>query len=650
MHAFEAILLMLGMVLLSNVLNRFVPQIAIPLIQVVLGMMLSVFTTFDYFDLSSEFFMLLFLAPLLFNDGVNVDKKALWREKKAIFTLSIVLVFVTVGLLGEFIHWLLPAMPIAGSFALAAALAPTDAVAVSALAEKVKIPHKMMHTLEGESLINDASGLVSFQFAVAALLTGTFSIVQAGISFVLISLGGVLVGIVLSSLTLQIIRWLRKLGIENTVSFILLEILLPFGIFLVAEALHVNGILAVVSAGLVYSFSYQKFNPEIAQLHVLSKNTWSVFTFSLNGLVFVILGMKLPNVIHVVWQNNNINNGTLILFILSITGILLGIRFLCFWICQNFEKNGEVTFKSRFQQTALYTISGVRGTITLISALSLPLFLTGDTLFNERELLISIAGGVILTTLLLANFTMPLFAEKKVKTTKQLSSEQEIAILRQVVTDLTKQMTPENQAAIQRVITMYRGRILHLNKDEQYHTKQEELKEKVLKWQFIDTLDQLRLRKIGIQVAFRHMRRLNKILYRLTRDESYRNNMFYGRLIRQKLRLKTFVPVSRDEKRQQRHYLFNSNANFVVKKLQELDQQEYSEEMISFYLTRYLKRSDVDDQSAHGNTDDWLAFAIQLEREAVQHAFELGEMNRNDVKLYRENLLAVESTLSFDEE
>lgn len=650
MHAFEAVLLMLGMVLLSNVLNRFIPQIAIPLIQVVLGMMLSVFTTFDYFDLSSEFFMLLFLAPLLFNDGVNVDKKALWREKKAIFTLSIVLVFVTVGLLGEFIHWLIPAMPIAGSFALAAALAPTDAVAVSALAEKVKIPHKMMHTLEGESLINDASGLVSFQFAVAALLTGTFSIVQAGISFVLISLGGVLVGIILSSLTLQIIRWLRKLGIENTVSFILLEILLPFGIFLVAEALHVNGILAVVSAGLVYSFSYQKFNPEIAQLQVLSKNTWSVFTFSLNGLVFVILGMKLPNVINVVWQNNNINNGTLILFILSITGILLGIRFLCFWICKNFEKNGEVTFKSRFQQTALYTISGVRGTITLISALSLPLFLTGDTLFNERELLISIAGGVILTTLLLANFTMPLFAEKKVKTTKQLSSEQEISILRQVVTDLTKQMTPENQAAIQRVITMYRGRILHLNKDEQYHTKQEELKEKVLKWQFIDTLDQLRLRKIGIQVAFRHMRRLNKILYRLTRDESYRNNMFYGRLIRQKLRLKTFVPVSRDEKRQQRHCLFNSNANFVVKKLQELDQQEYSEEMISFYLTRYLKRSDVDDQSAHGNTDDWLAFAIQLEREAVQHAFELGEMNRNDVKLYRENLLAVESTLSFDEE
>ena len=114
------------------------------------------------FSLCTEFFMLLFLAPLLFNDGVNVNKKALFEARKAIFTLSIVLVFITVGLLGSVIHWLIPNLNWAGSFALAAALAPTDPVAVSALAEKVKIPHRMMHTLEGEALINDASGLVSF--------------------------------------------------------------------------------------------------------------------------------------------------------------------------------------------------------------------------------------------------------------------------------------------------------------------------------------------------------------------------------------------------------------------------------------------------------------------------------------------------------
>lgn len=162
MEIFEAVLCMLSIILLSNVFSRFIPNVAIPLIQVALGMMLTIFTSIHVFELSSEFFMLLFLAPLLFNDGVNVNKKALFEARKAIFTLSIVLVFITVGLLGSVIHWLIPNLNWAGSFALAAALAPTDPVAVSALAEKVKIPHRMMHTLEGEALINDASGLVSF--------------------------------------------------------------------------------------------------------------------------------------------------------------------------------------------------------------------------------------------------------------------------------------------------------------------------------------------------------------------------------------------------------------------------------------------------------------------------------------------------------
>ena len=129
MEIFETVLLMLAMVLASNILNRFLPNIAIPLIQVALGMLLAIPSSLHSFELSSELFMLLFLAPLLFNDGANVDKRALWQERKAVLTLSIGLVFVTVAVLGSFIHWLIPSMPWAGSFALAAALAPTDAVA-----------------------------------------------------------------------------------------------------------------------------------------------------------------------------------------------------------------------------------------------------------------------------------------------------------------------------------------------------------------------------------------------------------------------------------------------------------------------------------------------------------------------------------------
>ena len=643
---FEEVLAMLGIILLSNVINRFIPSIAIPLIQVALGMMLAIFTSFEAFEVSSEFFMLLFLAPLLFNDGMNVNKKALWEARKAISVLSIALVFVTVGLLGSAIHWLIPVMPWAGSFALAAALAPTDPVAVSALSQKVKIPHKMMHTLEGESLINDASGLVSFQFAVAALLTGSFSMAQASISFVLISLGGVLIGVILSFIGMQIIKWLRHLGIENTTSFILFELLLPFGIFLVAEHLHANGILAVVSAGLVYSLSYQKVTPEIAQLHLISKNTWSVFSFSLNGLVFVLLGIQLPHVIHVVWENNNISNYLLIFYILCITTMLLGIRFICFWLFKNFE-TAEMTKKERFQQSALYTISGVRGTITLVSALSLPVFLSNGDVFLERELLISIAGGVIVTTLLLANFTMSLFAEKREREVKEDNHEQEIEILRGVVMDLQKQVTPDNQKSIRRVVNLYNERIIALNKDGFYGKQQDELKELVLKWQLLDTVKQLYDKEVNLQVGFRHMRRLNRLLYQLTKDDKYHHYMFYGQLIRKKVKHMNLRPVSLSEQRRQRRYLLNSNLNYVTRKLEELEPGEFPQEMISFYLSRYSQL----DREAKGqdtsSTDEWIEYAIQIERDSIQHAFELGEMSRNELKVYRENLSAIESTIQF---
>lgn len=132
---------MLSAVLVSNVLSRFLPTIAIPLIQIVLATPMKN----HGLELSPEVFMLLFLAPLLFNYGVNVDKLALWKERKPVFLLSILLVFLTVGVLSTFIHWLIPSILLAGSFALAAALAPTDAVAVSALAEKVKMKPRMMH-------------------------------------------------------------------------------------------------------------------------------------------------------------------------------------------------------------------------------------------------------------------------------------------------------------------------------------------------------------------------------------------------------------------------------------------------------------------------------------------------------------------------
>ncbi|QIL45852.1 Na+/H+ antiporter [Vagococcus coleopterorum] len=643
MQIVEMILLMLTMVLASNIINRFIPNIAIPLIQVTLGILIAIPTGLHSFELGSELFMLLFLAPLLFNDGANVDKKSLWQERKAVLVLSIGLVFVTVAVLGSFIHWIIPSAPWAACFALAAALAPTDPVAVSALAEKVKIPHKIMHTLEGESLINDASGLVSFQFASAALLTGVFSMANASLSFVLISLGGIFTGVVISFLAMSLVRWLRNQGIESTVSFMLLELLLPFGIFLVAEHFHVNGILAAVSGGIVYSFSYYRVTPEVAQLNVLSKNTWSILSFSLNGLVFVLLGTQLPRVIRVVWENNNISNVRLIAYILSITAILLAIRFVCFWLFKNFQKNSE----DRLATSFLYTISGVRGTITLVSALSLPIMLADGSAFMERELMISIAGGVIITTLILANFAMPLFAEENENATERMGHDQEIAILRDVILQLKEQETTENHLAVERVITMYNDRIITLLNSDESDDSQDRLMEKILKWKYTDTIVQMAEGNVSFQTAFLNLRRLNKRLFRLTHDKTYQSQMFYGRLIRKKMRFAKLRSASFEERRAEREYLQESNRNYVLNHLEELDQDAFPQELVDFYFARLQHNGLRSRTSTSEQVNEWLTYAIQLERDSIQDAFELGDINRNEMRVYRENLLAIENTIQY---
>ncbi|EAD8348143.1 sodium:proton antiporter [Listeria monocytogenes] len=647
MEIFELILLMLSAVFLSNVLSRFLPGIAVPLIQVILGIILAIPLGDHTMDLNPELFLLLFMAPILFNDGASTDKKSLWKNRKAILSLSIGLVFVTVGVLGAFIHYLIPAIPFAAAFALAAALAPTDAVAVGALAEKVRVPHKIMHILEGESLINDASGLVSFQFAVLALVTGTFSFMSAGTSFLLLSLGGIALGAALSLLKIMLMRGLRQLGIENMTSFMLMEILLPFLIFMVAEKVGVNGILAVVSGGMVHSFSYKGLNPEIAQLNLLSKNTWSVIIFSLNGLVFILLGTQLPQILMTIWQDANIQKGMLFVYILGITFLLLGLRFLWILFFRNYEENPKVDLVSRLKNTFLYTVAGVRGTITLVSALSLP-FVLGNA-FPERDLLIFIAAGVIITTLLLANFTLPLFADKKDKIAADHTTD--IVLLRDIVQQLQAYKTDENAVEMNKVLNMYNNRIFSLMEHKEVNATEKELRRLTQEWQLENTRRLVFERKIDTGVGLSHMMRLGKRLYVQTRAEKYRARMRYRQLLSHRFRDFRFVPLTFEERRKEIAKLQNENNLFVIQKLQELDSNEYNPEIISLYLMNFeraLGRGKNKKESNDEALQTTIDLASQIERETIQHYFEKGTITRKEMKVYRDNLLAIEANMQLE--
>ena len=238
MDLIQTVFLLLLLVALSGVIVRFFPQLPLPVLQVGLGALTALPVTGVRLAFDPELFLLLFVSPLLFVDGWRVPKREFFQLRGPILTLALGLVLFTVIGAGYFVHGAIPAIPLSAAFALAAVLSPTDAVAVSAVAGRIKVPPRLMHVLEGEALLNDASGLVALKYAVAATLTGRFSPWEASGSFFLIALGGLAVGTAVAWLfgwvQDKLIGWR---GEALSVQVVLLRLLLPFGVYLLAERL-----------------------------------------------------------------------------------------------------------------------------------------------------------------------------------------------------------------------------------------------------------------------------------------------------------------------------------------------------------------------------------------------------------------------------
>ena len=201
LEALMLALLLLAAVLVSSVIDQLVPKISSPLIQILLGLGIALLASSQIkIELDDKLFLVLFIAPLLYDEAKNIDKASLWRNRKPVLSLAIGLVLATALVVGFAVHWLVPSISLFAAFALGAALGPTDAVAVASLSKETSISSRSKSILEGESLINDASGIVAFQFAIAAAVTGTFSLVDATADFLFSLFGGILMGIALGYL------------------------------------------------------------------------------------------------------------------------------------------------------------------------------------------------------------------------------------------------------------------------------------------------------------------------------------------------------------------------------------------------------------------------------------------------------------------
>jgi monovalent cation/hydrogen antiporter len=459
MEFFLLILLLLAIIGLSSFIHHFFPFIPVPLVQIALGVLLASLPLGIHIPMEPELFFVLFIAPLLFHDGKNVSRHALWKLRKPILLLALGLVFVTVFAIGYIIYWLIPTMPLPAAFALAAILSPTDVVAVGAISSRVKIPQTIMHVLEGEGLMNDASGLVAFKFAVAATVTGVFSLAEASWSFLVISIGGLVGGAILSILIIRLKIFIRRLGMEDVTIHMLIQLLTPFVIFYMVEHFHLSGILSVVAAGIVHTIYRDRDQSPAMKLQLVSQSTWTVLIYILNGLVFVLLGLQMPSVINEIYQDPLFNNWEVSKYILIISASLLLLRFMWIGAAWQWGLLKKLIQMPSIRAIGILTISGVRGAVTLAGAFTIPYVLADGSPFPGRSLIIFIAAGVILVTLVAASIFLPILARPEKGNTDELGKEMErLAILRTIdsaIRSIRELMNDENRGAAVSVISSY---------------------------------------------------------------------------------------------------------------------------------------------------------------------------------------------------
>lgn len=429
MDLFLIVLVLLLMLAVSQVAQRLLPFIPLPVIQIALGAAVVYLPWHVHVELEPELFFILFIAPLLFNDGKRTPRDELWQLKLPILLMAVGLVFLTVLVGGYFIHAMIPAIPLAASFSLAAILSPTDAVAVSAIASRVHLPTKIHRLLEGESLMNDASGLVAFKFAIAAAVTGSFSLWHASWSFLVISVGGLLAGAVLALAIIWIRMALRRFGVEDSAVHVLIQIVTPFILFYAAEHFGLSGILAAVAGGIMHAIENDRSGFTTIEQKFVSEITWNIILFIMNGLVFVLLGLQLPDIAHSIFSSRYYDNFKVLGYVLILYVLLIALRFawltLSDRVIRSFGRE-----KRNWRAIVLTSMSGVRGAVTLAGAFTIPLVLGNGNPFPERDLMLFLSAGVILVSLVLASVALPLLAEKS-KEAGGESSAKESEILAQ---------------------------------------------------------------------------------------------------------------------------------------------------------------------------------------------------------------------------
>ncbi len=397
------ILIILALVMLANKL-----RLAYPIILVLGGLVLSFTSAFSNITIDPEMIFFIFLPPLLYEASWQISWKEFWKWRRIIMSFAFPIVIITSCVVAFASYALIPGFTLALGFLLGGIISPPDAVSATTILRQVKVPKLLVSIIEGESLLNDASSLIVYRFALAAVITGQFHFQDAATSFLLVIIMGTLIGLFVGLIFYCIHRWLPTTSSIE----IVLTLVSPYCMYYFAEHYHFSGVLAVVSGGLFLSSRRQQMLSYKSRIQGV--NVWTNIVFVMNGLIFFLIGLQLPSIVN---QLGEISLGRAIFYGLSISLVLIIARLLCTFGAALFTR-----FISRFITVAdanpgwkgpvIFGWAGMRGVVSLAAALSIPLFIGVGQPFPHRNLILFITFIVILVTLVLQGLTLPLLIRK----------------------------------------------------------------------------------------------------------------------------------------------------------------------------------------------------------------------------------------------
>ncbi len=442
MATLNLVLILVIAVVVSSWISRLLPRVAPPLVQIAVGAVMGRLGI-DPVSIDPDLFFVLFLPPLLFVDGWRFSGHELILRAGPITSLAVGLVLVTVACVGPALHALLPHLPLVAALALVAVLSPTDAVAGTSLLRRAPLARGAGRVIEGEALLNDASALVCLHYV---LLLGArqapsgtamvWDLLWIGTGGLAIGAG---VGLVILSLKSAI---LARLG-ETTATQILISLLFPYAAYHAAVALGASGILAPVAAGIVMG-RWELGGKALPLTRLRRAAIWETLEFTLNGIIFILLGEQLPGIAEkalaeapsaglslakaplagasgALWLGAAIGAAFIALMVVRFAwvGVL---------VARNTHAGQEAcSGRTRLLTAMAMTFSGVRGAVTLAAALALPNALQGGAPFPARDLVIAIAAGVIVTSLVVANLALPVLARRLAAAAAEEAAPQQVA-------------------------------------------------------------------------------------------------------------------------------------------------------------------------------------------------------------------------------